>query len=74
LNHVDLPQESKQGPRHGEGPAAPSTWCCGGELNSEIEHAANPTLKTQTSLRRRFKAFVRRPKSPIGFGEAHLVQ
>jgi membrane protein len=31
----------------------------GGELNSEIEHAANPTLKTQTSGRRRFKAFAR---------------
>ena len=33
----------------------------GGELNSEIEHAANPTLKTQTSGRRQFKAFARRP-------------
>jgi membrane protein len=33
----------------------------GGELNSEIEHAANPTLKTQTSGRRRFKAFAPRP-------------
>jgi membrane protein len=32
----------------------------GGELNSEIEHAANPTLKTQTSGRRRFTAFARR--------------
>jgi membrane protein len=32
----------------------------GGELNSEIEHAANPELKTQTSGRRRFKAFARR--------------
>ena len=32
----------------------------GGELNSEIEHAANPTLKTQTSGRRQFKAFARR--------------
>ena len=31
----------------------------GGELNSEIEHAANPTLKTQTSGRRQFKAFAR---------------
>lgn len=31
----------------------------GGELNSEIEHAANPTLKTQSSGRRRFKAFAR---------------
>lgn len=35
----------------------------GGELNSEIEHAANPELKTQTSGRRRFKAFARRPRS-----------
>jgi membrane protein len=32
----------------------------GGELNSEIEHAANPTLRTQTSGRRRFTAFARR--------------
>ena len=31
----------------------------GGELNSEIEHAANPSLKTQTSGRRTFKAFAR---------------
>jgi membrane protein len=31
----------------------------GGELNSEIEHAANPELKTQKSGRRRFKAFAR---------------
>lgn len=30
----------------------------GGELNSEIEHAANPELKTQTG-RRTFKAFAR---------------
>ena len=36
----------------------------GGELNSEIEHAANPALKTQTSGRRQFKAFARRP-API---------
>jgi membrane protein len=34
----------------------------GGELNSEIEHAANPTLKTQTSGRRRFIAFQRSVK------------
>jgi membrane protein len=33
----------------------------GGELNSEIEHAANPTLKTQTKGRRRFTAFAKRP-------------
>lgn len=32
----------------------------GGELNSEIEHAANPALKTQTSGRRRFTAFAKR--------------
>jgi membrane protein len=31
----------------------------GGELNSEIEHAANPELKTQTTGRRKFKAFAR---------------
>jgi len=35
----------------------------GGELNSEIEHAANPTLKTQTSGRRRFVAFHRSAKN-----------
>ena len=32
----------------------------GGELNSEIEHAANPGLKTQQSGRRRFMAFARK--------------
>jgi membrane protein len=31
----------------------------GGELNSEIEHAANPELKTQTTGRRKFRAFAR---------------
>lgn len=31
----------------------------GGELNSEIEHAANPELKSQTLGRRRFQAFAR---------------
>jgi len=31
----------------------------GGELNSEIEHAANPKLKTQKTGRRRFKAFAK---------------
>lgn len=36
----------------------------GGELNSEIEHAANPELKTQTSGRRSFKAFARRQAMP----------
>ena len=34
----------------------------GGELNSELEHAANPDLKTQQSGRRTFKAFARTPK------------
>lgn len=33
----------------------------GAELNSEIEHEANATLKTQSSGRRRFKAFARKP-------------
>jgi hypothetical protein len=33
----------------------------GGELNSEIEHAANPGLKTQAFGRRRFTAFARHP-------------
>lgn len=32
----------------------------GGELNSEIEHTANPDLKNQTSGRRKFTAFARR--------------
>lgn len=36
----------------------------GGELNSEIEHAANPALKTQTSGRRRFTAFARHRSFP----------
>jgi membrane protein len=31
----------------------------GGELNSEIEHAANPGLRSQSSGRRRFRAFAR---------------
>ena len=34
----------------------------GGELNSEIEHAANPALKGQQFGRRRFKAFARTPR------------
>jgi membrane protein len=41
----------------------------GGELNSEIEHAANPDLKTQTSGRRKFKAFARRQAAVSGHGE-----
>jgi membrane protein len=46
----------------------------GGELNSEIEHAANPDLKTQTSGRRRFKAFARRTGAsspPRTFAPSH---
>jgi uncharacterized BrkB/YihY/UPF0761 family membrane protein len=35
----------------------------GGELNSEIEHAANPSLKTQRSGHRRFIAFQRSVKN-----------
>jgi membrane protein len=35
----------------------------GGELNSEIEHAANPSLKTQAIGRRRFVAFQRSVKN-----------
>jgi len=34
----------------------------GGELNSEIEHSANPALKSQQFGRRRFKAFARTPR------------
>jgi len=34
----------------------------GGELNSEIEHAANPALKSQQFGRRRLKAFARTPR------------
>jgi len=44
----------------------------GGELNSEIEHAANPTLKTQTQGRRRFTAFAKHPDTEIP--EAELVR
>jgi membrane protein len=36
----------------------------GGELNSEIEHAANPELRTQTSGRRKFRAFARPRQMP----------
>jgi membrane protein len=47
----------------------------GGELNSEIEHAANPTLKTQKTGRRRFKAFAKRSTNPhVGIPEAELVR
>jgi membrane protein len=38
----------------------------GGELNSEIEHAANPELKTQQSGRRTFKAFARKRNAESG--------
>ena len=40
----------------------------GGELNSEIEHAANPELKNQKAGPWRFKAFARKPAA---LGEAH---
>jgi membrane protein len=45
----------------------------GGELNSEIEHAANPELKTQTTGRRKFKAFARQaaPHSARPVHSAH---
>jgi membrane protein len=39
----------------------------GGELNSEIEHAANPDLKTQQTGRRRFRAFARKPSAGAGY-------
>jgi membrane protein len=39
----------------------------GGELNSEIEHAANPDLKTQNTGRRRFKAFARKHAANAGY-------
>ena len=39
----------------------------GGELNSEIEHAANPDLKTQKTGRRRFRAFARKPSTSPGY-------
>jgi membrane protein len=44
----------------------------GGELNSEIEHAANPTLKTQRSGRRRFIAFQRSVKDHQSLGNFPL--
>ncbi len=42
----------------------------GGELNSELEHAANPELKNQTSGRRRFKAFARKAGATGATGAA----
>jgi membrane protein len=44
----------------------------GGELNSEIEHAANPTLKTQRSGRRHFIAFRRSVKDHQSLGNDPL--
>lgn len=41
----------------------------GGELNSEIEHAVNPDLKTQSSGRRTFKAFARQ-QTPVAHAAA----
>lgn len=38
----------------------------GGELNSEIEHAANPDLKTQKTGRRQFKAWARKKAGATG--------
>ena len=46
----------------------------GGELNSEIEHAANPELKTQTTGRRRFRAFARRGAGYSGLKPAHSTR
>lgn len=42
----------------------------GGELNSEIEHAANPELRTQKTGRRKFKAFAR--KVSAGYSDPPL--
>jgi membrane protein len=42
----------------------------GGELNSEIEHAANPALKTQTTGRRQFKAFARQQTAMHGIPQS----
>jgi membrane protein len=39
----------------------------GGELNSEIEHAANPDLRSQNSGRRRFKAFARKAGASVDY-------
>jgi len=44
----------------------------GGELNSEIEHAANPALKSQTTGRRRFIAFRRSVKNHRSLGSDTL--
>ena len=46
----------------------------GGELNSEIEHAANPELKTQTTGRRRFRAFARLGAGYSGLKPAHSTR
>jgi membrane protein len=46
----------------------------GGELNSEIEHAANPTLKSQQSGRRKFKAFARRVAQSTGMSGHEIPQ
>lgn len=39
----------------------------GGELNSEIEHAANPGLKSQKTGRRRFTAFAKKADVSAGY-------
>lgn len=46
----------------------------GGELNSEIEHAANPELKNQKTGRRLFKAFARHRQAAIKVPEPHAVR
>jgi membrane protein len=43
----------------------------GGEVNSEIEHAANPDLKTQQTGRRRFRAFARNGGGLGGSAQPH---
>jgi membrane protein len=45
----------------------------GGELNSEIEHAANPELRTQKTGRRRFTAFARRKSAAPGAPGAPVI-
>ena len=42
----------------------------GGELNSEIEHAANPDLKTQKTGRRTFRAFAKKQAANAGYSSA----
>jgi len=46
----------------------------GGELNSEIEHAANPKLKTQKRGRRRFTAFAKHADGYPAAQPAHSME